>query len=924
MTKRLLQFALLALLALSAVAQYLPIDSAIHLGTLPNGMTYYIRHCSEPAGRAECFLVHKVGSIMEEDSQRGLAHFLEHMAFNGTEHFPEISMIDYLTASGMTYGGDINASTSFDQTIYHISNISTGRPALIDSVLLAMSDLSGSLTLDEDAIAKEKRIIEEEWRSQSNATVRIYEKALPLLLGDTRYAHRIPIGDINIVRNLTHNQLMAFYNKWFRPDLQALILVGDFDADAVERRVTEIFARIPARKDPTPTVIDDTVIDRQAFVSCADSEVTSTMVNVYFPFEDLPAEERNTRAYLRQNIYSHIIAEIINERFNNDALKADAPMQYASCATGDFLVNTTIKALTIAAAPKTGMAMPTLSRLLTETRRIVEHGFTASELERACEALNVGLDNAIARIDKHSSSEYVVEYIDHFMNGGYIPGIIWECNTTKQELATLSLDQLNDFARKVIDFDRLRVLVIGNDEATIPNENEISSCAVQIANANTEAPAEVESSTEALLEHMPVSGRIIAETTDSLTGATVMTLSNGARVQLKPTTFESNEILLNATSEGGCWMYDESRATELRLIDHVVENSALGKWSQAELQRRLSTTPLSLVYQISDTYDDINGACHTSDLETLLQLNYLYFTDVRPDKESYQVLRSRLVSQVEQMASNPSFEFNDSIASTLYCHNTFYRPLTAQLIQNADFTKALDIYHERVANAGDFTFSIVGNFNIDTIRPLIERYIASLPANGVIDRPEDRSSYAYGDKDVVWLRSMQSPKGCVYSCLMGDMDYSLRNAILTNITGQVMQVALTSHLREELRGTYGVDASSALARVGGKWIINSSFETEPVKTQEMVGALAQVFDVMMSYGTTDRLLDVIKGQMLKEHETAVTTNAYWLNVLRDKAQGYDTHSGYADIINSLTIDQLNDFITSLNPTTRLRIIMQGY
>ena len=287
MTKRALLFSLYALLALSAVAQYIPIDSAIHLGTLPNGMTYYIRHCSEPAGRAECYLVHKVGSIMEEDDQRGIAHFLEHMAFNGTEHFPEISMIDYLTASGMSYGGDINASTGFDQTVYHISNISTNRPVLIDSVLLAMSDLSGSLTLDNDAIAKEKGIIEEEWRSQSGATVRIYEKALPILLGDTRYAHRIPIGDINIVRNMTRNQLVDFYSKWFRPDLQAIIIVGDFEVNDMERRVREIFSRIPARNDSAPTVVDNTVINRQAFASCSDSEVASTMVNVYFPFSSV-------------------------------------------------------------------------------------------------------------------------------------------------------------------------------------------------------------------------------------------------------------------------------------------------------------------------------------------------------------------------------------------------------------------------------------------------------------------------------------------------------------------------------------------------------------------------------------------------------------------------------------------------------------
>ncbi|MBO7608939.1 MAG: insulinase family protein [Muribaculaceae bacterium] len=925
MTQRLFHIVIIAVISIIAcAAQTLPIDPDLHLGTLPNGMTYYIRHCNEPTARAECYLVHKVGSIMEEDNQRGIAHFLEHMAFNGTSHFPEQSLVSYLTASGMNYGGDINASTGFDQTIYHISNIPTTRMALLDSVLLIMSDLSGSLTLDEEAIVKEKAIIEEEWRSQSNSTVRLYEKALPLLMGNCRYADRIPIGNIDVVRNVTRDQLLEFYNKWFRPDLQALILVGDFDANALEKRVIEIFSQIPSINDAIDTISTYAPINKQAFVSCADAEATSTMVNVYFPFAQSPISERNTLEYLRENTYSHIVNNIINERLNNLSLKPESPIQYATCDIGDFLVNTTISSLTIGGAPKTGMAMPSLSTLLTEMRRIVEHGFTPSEVERACTSMNVVLDNALARLSNHTSSEYVAEYIDHFMNGGYIPGISWECKRIKEELAQITVSQLNEYAKKLIDFNHIRVLITGNDDATLPGEDEIRAMVSDVSSSNTAPLSDVATSTEPLLERMPAAGNIVSETTDSETGTTTLLLSNGIQVQLKPTTFESNEIVLNATSKGGYSVYGEQYATELRLIDHVVENSALGRWPQADLQQRLSSTPVLLVYQISDDTDDINGACHTADLETLLQLNYLYFTNVRPDTAAWQTLRSRLTSQIEQMASNSSLTFNDSIASTLYNHNPLYRPLTIDVIQNADFNKALDIYHERVSCPNNFTFTIVGSFDIDGIKPLIERYIASLPIGKEHSQTSHRITYATGDRDVVWLQPMQAPKGTIYTCLMGDMDYSLRNAILTEITGQVMQVALTAHLREELRGTYGVSASSALSRSSNKWIINANFETEPTRTQEMVEALAQVFDVIMSYGTTPKLLEVIKGQMLKEYETALNTNAYWLNTLRNKALGYDSHTSYKQIIENLTIDDLNNFITTLNPSTRLRIIMQGY
>ncbi len=914
-----------SLLAVASLAQQLPVDTALHMGVLPNGMTYYVRHNSEPKGRAECYLVHKVGSILEGDDECGVAHFLEHIAFNGTEHFPGLSMINYLTSCGMTYGGDINASTSFDQTIYHISNVPTTRTAVLDSVLLVMSDLTGSLAIDSAAVEKEKGIIEEEWRSRNNATVRIYEQALPRLMGSgSLYARRIPIGDIDFVRRASREQLVSFYNRWFRPDLQAIVIVGDFDAREMERKVIDVFSALPSPSAECAMPCDETDVTTPAVAIGIDDELTTPAINLYFPRRKPAKEQRNTLEYLKSNVYSQATAIMINERLNIETKSPDAAMQYAACVMTDFLVSSGDVALTLTASPRGTLSREALHSLLTCVRSVQEHGFTAGELSRAKELLITTLRRAQSQQQARTSAQYVAEYVDHFVNGGYIPGVEWECEASVRCLEDADIADVNAFVRQIIDFDRVKVLAVGSDSLTVPDEQEVRRVIAQVASSSTPRPVDRATSTRPLVGDMCQAGKIVSRSHDTATGATVLKLSNGATVQLKPCKPGSDEVLLNATSPGGYQASAAYSAAEVRLIDQVVENSALGQWSQAELQQRLSTTPLSIVYQMGDCTDDINGSCHSADIETLLQLNYLYFTAVGVDADAHASLRTRLVSQLQQRLSDPSAAFSDSIATSLYDHSPLYVPLAASQVEAADFDRVLALYRERVACVSDFTFSIAGDFDSDTLEPLIEKYIASLPTTGQPDVVTHGPTYLEGDRDVVFLKKMKSPIGSVFACLMGQMDYSLRNAILTDITGQAIQVALTSQLREALHGTYGADVNTSLSHIDKKWMLQANFETEPTKTQDMVQAFAQVLDMMMSYGTTSHLLDVIKGQMLRQHETAQESPAYWLGVLRDRAMGVDTHTDYAAIIDSLTIDEVNEFITSLTPTTRLRVIMQGY
>ena len=926
MKKILFTSVIAVLITLIAGSQPIPVDPELRMGVLPNGMTYYVRHNAQPKGRAECYLVHKVGSILEDDDERGVAHFLEHIAFNGTTHFPGQTMINYLTSCGMTYGGDINAATGFDQTVYHISSIPTAHPAVLDSVLTVMSDLSCNLAIDSAAVEKEKGIIEEEWRSRNNATVRVYEAALPVLMGPSVYARHIPIGDINFVRNARRADLLEFYHRWFRPDLQAIIVVGDFDADSIEQKVQEVFSSLPAHDGSVTKPADDTDVTARAVAISTDVELPAQAVTLYFPHRKPRPELRNTLAYLRDNLYAQMVAMIINERLSAEALSPASVMQYGACVMGDFLVSTGDCALTLTASPRAGMSYETLNALLTQARNVQEHGVTTGELERARQVLSTSYRRAQAQQAARTHAQYVAEYVDHFVNGGYIPGVEWECNASIACLDDADVDAVSACARELIDFGSVKALIVGSDTISLPRESDVMQLIDRVATLATDAPIDRASSSEPLLTATPQAGMIVSRRVEQATGITVLTLSNGIMVQLKPCKFGNDDVLFNATSPGGygyCDTDDYSPA-EVRLVEQVVENSALGKWNQARLQERLSTTPLSIVYQMSDDREDINGSCHSADIETLLQLNYLYFTAVSPDADAYAALRSRLAAQLQQRRSTPEAAFADSVTTVLYDGAPLYMPLTDLQVDDADFDRVLELYHRRVASASRFTFSIVGDFDPDAIEPLVELYLGSLPAQASALISVRKTPYLLGDRDVVFLRKMQSPVGNVFACLMGDMEYSVRNAILADVAGQVIEVALTAHLRESLQGTYGARVDASLSRTDGKWMIQTDFTTEPGKTQAMVQALAQVIDVMTTYGTTPHLLDVIKEQMLRRHETELSTEAYWLGALRDRAMGVDTHTQYAETISSLTIDEVNAFITTLVPTTRLRVIMQGY
>ncbi|MBQ7690429.1 MAG: insulinase family protein [Muribaculaceae bacterium] len=917
------------LTAVACGGEALPIDPELRLGTLPCGITYYIRHNSYPQGRAEMWMAHRVGSVVETADEQGYAHLLEHMAFNGTTHYPATSMVNYLTSTGMTYGSDINASTSYDDTQYQLSNVPTDNWATLDSALLALSDLSTGLTLDPEAIEKEKWIIAEERRHRDEYQTRMFNAVLPQLLGNNPYATRTPIGQTATIEQADQKRLTAFYRRWFRPDLQAIVIVGDFDTEVMEQHVRQTFASVPAPAMPCPDPnVDVTLAPGIHCARYADPEAGATTIRLLYPIAGRTRQERNTADELRDNTLRQLVATMIAQRLDDRAHAAQSHILASNCATTSFMAASHTQAIAITATTASLDPMPALAETLTEVRRVVEHGFTSSELKLAVANHMAFIELSSAQMEQHTSRDYVMEYIDHFLHGSYIPGIKQECAAVTHLLDTATVADANQMARQMLEVANACVVFTASNKATLPTKEQALSVFAQTANLNTDAPDEHTHTplptTLSLPELTP--GRIVDKRSDTL-GITTLKLSNGATVQLMPTTHQTDEVLFCATRPGGFAALGSECDRVVRLVDNVVENSSLGSHSEAELRKMLSGTTLSIVYSLGETHDEISGQCRRRELETLLQLNHLYFTNVKPDTAAYRNLRKQLIAMAHQTGGTPEAAFADSTAASLYNHRARYLALTEAEIAEADFESALTFYRQRVARPQDYTFILVGDLDTDSVQPLIERYIASLPAGST--GPDDTAAkpcdpYPSGDIDNVFLTAMPSPKANIYACQMGAMEPSLRNSTLIDITGQVLAVYLNAHLRENLQATYCVEAHGAAAWQSGKWILVTQFDTQPELTQTILGEMAKVFDLVMSYGSSNDLLEHIRRQLLQQLDTDQRTNAYWIDVLRDRALGFDRHTGYRELLETLTANELNTFINNLSPTLRLRVVQQGY
>lgn len=901
----------------SQALQELPIDPNVRYGKLDNGLTYYIRHNNQPEKRADFYIAQKVGSMQEEDSQSGLAHFLEHMAFNGTKHYPgRKTMMNYLEKNGAKFGVNINAYTSFDETVYNLSDIPVIREGIIDSSLLILHDWSNFITLNGEEIDKERPIIKEEWRTRGNAQMRIWEKQLPVIFADSKYANRLPIGKMNIVETFPPDTLRAYYHKWYRPDLQAIIVVGDIDAKQIEAKIKTLFSDIPKPVNPSERVYYPVPDNEKPIISVVtDSESPRTMVTFYIKHDVIPAEvKKSSQGYFLTTVIN-LAAQMLNDRLAEIAQTPESPYSIAFAYDGSFFVSKTKDAWTTIAMSKEGQAQNSLATLIRENERVKKFGFTASEVERAKSDLLKKYEDSYNNRNTQLNEVYVKEYVRSFNDNEPIPGIEYEYNMVKQFAPMITADIVNQVVSQVIADKNIVVTVTGPEKAglTYPTESELLAVFDQVAKEDIKPYAE-ESIDRPLIENMPAKGSIIKEEKDNVLGATVWTLSNGIKVVLKNTDFKDDEIALSAIAKGGMSLASDSDVFNANMVSAVPNIGGLGSFNKIDLGKVLSGKQVSLSPSISQRAQGFNGISSIKDQETLFQLIYLHFTAPRKDAEAFEAMKERIVDQLKNRDANPTAIFSDSITKTIYGDNPRTRKMKVKDAQKLDYDHILNIYKKCYANPGSFVFTFVGTINEATLRPLVEQYLASLPSGN--------KDAGYGDIDISirkgkitnrFVQAMQTPKTSVLDLYSGTVKRDLKNQIIADALSQILDIVYTKKVREDEGGTYGVGVSAMVMRIPeGETMIQIYFDTNPEKTDKLNEIIHHELKVIAENGPQDSEWQKVKEYMNKKYQEDVKQNKYWLGVLADYYfYGENNESDYSSTLNALTKEDIKKFTNSI-------------
>lgn len=920
-----------SLLATTTVAQEmpqpLPIDSNVRYGVLDNGLTYYIRHNELPKDRAEFYIAQKVGSVLEEEEQRGLAHFLEHMAFNGTTNFPGKSMLNYLESIGVKFGENVNAYTGFDETVYNLSNVPVLREGVIDTCLLVLHDWASQIALEETEIDSERGVIQEEWRTRNGANQRIWELLVPEMFAGSQYANRMPIGTMDVVMNFSYQTLRDYYHKWYRPDQQGIIIVGDIDAEEVEKKVIELFGAIEMPEDAAERIQYEVPNNVEPIIVVGkDKEATRTDVMVFYKHDPMPREAEATIYGVVNNYLNMVIGDMLNARLSEVTQQPNAPFVAGYAYDGDFFVSKTKDAFTTIAIAKTGGVEEALAAILRETERVNKFGFTASEYARAQANVLSLVESQYNERDKMRNGSYVQEYVSHFTDGGYIPGIETEYQLYSQIAPNFPLEEVNKYIQELLTDENVVIAISGpdNEEATYPTKEEIATIFANSRTEEIEAYAETVSN-EPLIAKLPKAGKVKKTTTDKRFGTTEWKLSNGAKVIIKPTDFKSDEILMLANSKGGKYQYTPEEMIDLYVFSHVLDAGGLGSFSAIDLQKVLAGKVVSISSpNLSNYAESLSGKSSPKDLETFMQLLYLSFTDVRRDTDAFESWKQRTYSMLENADANPRTALSDSLNATIYDHSPWMKRLKADDLATVDYDRIFELWGERFGNAGDFTFTFVGNVDLDTFKPLVEQYIASLPAKGKAEKtPKSQVAMREENTTNEFDRAGQTPKSTVYAYYHGDIDSNLENRVLLSMFKQVMDIVYTKTIREEEGGTYGVSTQASINAYSSTWSFLLAFDTDPeLKTKLLERAHKELMQVV-EQGAEVETLDKVKEFMLKKHKEQLRENNYWLSSISDyQLDGEDDLNHYEEIVATQNVETLKAFSQQLfAEPTLLEVIM---
>jgi zinc protease len=904
-----------------AVAQALPIDSAVRTGQLANGLRYYIRRNVRPANRASLRLAVNVGSIFEEDDQRGLAHFLEHMAFNGSENFKPGELITFLESIGARFGPHVNAYTSFDETVYML-DVPTDRAGYVDRGLLALHDFAAGMQLSAEEIEKERGVVIEEWRGRLGAGSRLTDKQLPVLLAKSRYADRLPIGTPDVLKSFPRQRLLDFYRKWYRPDQMAVVVVGDVDPAEAQKLVEQRFGVIAPAAGALSTV--DRTVPAHAetlFSIAADPEAQGWSVALA---NKRPVEIERTVGDYRRSLIQQLATQMLNLRLREIARRPSAPFLGAE-AGGSSLVRSTEMYEIGASVPENAIATG-LEALIVEARRMQQFGFTAGELDRARAALLASYERAYKERDTSESTNYASEYVRAFLESEPIPGIEFEYRIASTFLPSVTVDEVSAEARKLIQSDNRVVLVVAPEkkEAPVPTEAALRGTMAKADKSPIEAYADALAG-RALVEKPPVPGKVAARRTIPEIGVTVLTLSNGVEVWLKPTDFKTDQVLISAYAKGGASLAAQADYQEATLASALVGIGGVGGLNPVDLSKLLAGKIASASPTVGTYTQGINGQASPRDLETALQLNYLAFTAPNLTRESFELLRRRIASALENQAQNPGFVFNErleQINSSNHYSATALRPAD---VQQLDMEAMARFYRERFGNAADFTYFIVGAFSVDAITPMLEKWMATLPSSGKKASNFRDMGVRFPATDVSEeVRKGREPRGQTVISFFADTkldEYEMHRA---RAAASLLGIRLRDILREELGGTYGVSVSydNSLPLPGyGAMVVQ--FGSDPANIEKLTGEVMKEVERLKTSGPS--LDDVKRVQELERRdlETAMKQNTFWMGSLQTVHMlGWDPLSitRRQERIEKLTPEQLHDTFKKYFPMDRRTVV----
>ena len=907
----------------------IPVDPDVKIGKLDNGLTYYIRHNAWPEQRAEFYIAQRVGSIQENDDQRGLAHFLEHMCFNGTENYKGNDIVKWCETVGVKFGQDLNAYTSIDQTVYNISNVPTTREGIIDSCLLILHDWADGLLLEPAEIDKERGVIHEEWRMRTSAQMRMLERDLPRLYPDSKYGYRMPIGTMEVIDNFKPEVLRAYYEKWYRPDNQAIIVVGDVDVNLVEQKIKNLFAPIKMPANPAAVVTENVPDNKEAIIVVdKDKEMQYSIVELMFKTDPIPDEIKENMQYLVIDYLKNACLGMLNDRLAELAQKADCPYLQGSVGYGQYLLSKTKDAFEVSVLPKEGQTEAALKAAFVEARRAAQFGFTATEYQRYKSNFISQLDKQYSNKDKRFNRQFVNEYVQNYLAKEPIPSLDDYYQVMKQLVPALPLEAINQLMGQFFeDKDSNMVVLNMNQEkegAVYPTEASLKK-AIDDARA-LQLEAYVDNvKDEPLITKLPKAGKIKKELSGMKFESSELTLSNGVKVILKHTDLKKDQVVLSAEGFGGSSLYGEKDFANIKLFDDAIEASGLGNFSHTELEKALAGKIAGASMALDNNRVIISGSSTPNDVETMLQLVYLYFTKINKDQESYDNMMKTQELMLKNKLLQPESVFSDSLSLTLSCHSKRFAPLATEDLQNVDYDRILQMAKEQTSNAAAFTFTIIGNYDEATIRPLIEQYLASLPSQKKVVKGKDVDVFFKGEVINDFKRKMETPKAIAVMTWMNDkMGYTLQNIIRTSMVGQILSMIYTEKIREEASAAYSVAAQAGIQRDDFRTMTQVLVycPMKPEKGDIATKIMKEEVENMAKTVDSEKL-NKVKEYMLKAIDDQTKTNGYWLQQLnRIRKFGIDTHTNYKAVVNAQTPETIAAFMQEfLKPGNRAEVIM---